>query len=128
MLVVDLAIRLKNGYLAKKDKITVLYSKLNENVVSILKKEGYIADYEIKNQGKNKKLIEVILSYKKGKPAVTEVKIISKPGRRIYSQVKDLKPVLGGLGIAILTTPKGVMTDKEARKNKVGGEVLFQVW
>jgi len=125
--VIDLAIRIKNGYLAERDYVSLTYSKLAEQVTKIFKREKYIEDYKIVDNN-NKKLIEAFLRYQDGEPALTEVKIISKPGRRIYSKIKDLKPTLGGLGITILSTPKGVMTDKEARKNKVGGEVLFRIW
>lgn len=125
--IIDLAIRVKNGYLAKKDHVSLIYSKLAEQVIKILKREKYIKDYKIiKNN--DKKLIDALLLYQDGEPALTEVEIISKPGRRIYSKIKGLKPTLGGLGITILSTPKGVMTDREARKNKVGGEVLFKMW
>lgn len=125
--VIDLVIRLKNGYLAKKDGVNLIYSKLAEQVIKVLKREKYIKDYKIARDN-NKKSIEAFLLYQGGRPALTEVKIISKPGRRIYNKVKDLKPTLGGLGITILSTPKGVMTDKEARKNKIGGEALFRIW
>jgi small subunit ribosomal protein S8 len=122
--VVDLTIRLKNGYLVKKENVILVYSKIAEQIVKILKETKYIKDYKIIN----KRSIDVSLLYEEGKPAIIEVEVISKPGRRIYSRIKDLKPTLGGLGIIILSTPKGVMTDKEAKKNKVGGEVLFKVW
>lgn len=126
-LLIDSIIRIKNGYLAKKDFVVIFYSRLIEAVVDILKREQYVKDYQIEENDK-KKLIKVFLLYKEKKPVLTEVKIVSRPGRRIYVKVKDLKPVLGGLGMAVLSTPKGVMTDKQARKEKVGGELLFKVW
>lgn len=125
--VADLAIRIKNGYMAEKPEIVVSYSVLNTKIIEILKSENYIADFSIKTDGA-KKTIEVTLKYTNNNPAVTDVQVVSKPGRRMYSKAKYIKPILGGLGIAIMTTPKGVMTDREARTLKVGGEVLFKIW
>jgi len=125
--VIDLAIRIKNGYLAKKAKVNLKYSKFAEQVIRIFKREKYIKDYKVISDN-DKKSIEASLLYQDGEPSLTEIKIISKPGRRMYSKAKDLKPTLGGLGITILSTPKGVMTGKEAKKNKAGGEVLFEIW
>jgi small subunit ribosomal protein S8 len=125
--IIDLPIQLKNGYLAKKEKISLIYSKLAEEVLKILKREKYIKDYRVISQN-NKKNIEVYLLYHENRGVLTDVELVSKPGRRVYSRIKKLKLTLGGLGITILSTPKGVMTDKEARKMRVGGEVLFRVW
>ena len=126
-LLIDSLIRIKNGYLAKKDFVVIFYSRLIEAIVDILKREQYIKDYQIEENNK-KKLIKVFLLYQEKKPVLTNVEIVSRPGRRIYVKIKDLTPVLGGLGIAVLSTPKGVLTDKQARKEKVGGELLFKVW
>ncbi len=125
--VADLAIRIKNGYTAGKPRISITFSKLNTKIIEILKKEHYIADFTLLEDGV-KKSIQVDLLYTNLRPAVTEVSVISKPGRRIYSRSKYLKPILGGLGISLLSTPNGVMTDNEARKQKVGGEILFKIW
>lgn len=125
--VIDLIIRIKNGYSSKRENIDAIYTKTNEEIVSLLKKENYIKDYQVKEKNK-KKNISIDLLYENGKQALNEVQIVSKSGRRIYSGVKDLKTVLGGLGIAVLTTPRGIMTDKQARKQRVGGEILFKIW
>lgn len=125
--IVDFIIRLKNGYLAKKETITVPYSKTIEKILMILKKENFIDDFILEESGK-KKSIKVNLKYSHKMPMVTDVKIFSKPGRRLYVKANSLKPVLAGKGIAILSTPKGILTDKEARKLKVGGELWFHIW
>lgn len=125
--IIDLIIRLKNGYLARKDVVNVNVSKMNEVVVAILKEHKFIKDYEI-NSHDGKKDIKISLLYENDNPAIRDVKIVSKPGKRIYSKARDLKPVLGGLGMAVLTTQQGMITDSEARKKNIGGEVLFEVW
>jgi small subunit ribosomal protein S8 len=124
---IDFIIRLKNGYLAKKEFITLFHSRILEEILKILKREKYIKEYQIEENNK-KKLIKIFLLYQNRKPALTNIEIISKPGRKIYSKIRDLKPVLGGVGLAILSTPKGIKTDKKARKENVGGKVLFRIW
>lgn len=132
----DSLIRLKNGYLAFKDKVDLSYSKLVLAICTVLKKEGYIADFteEKSGEGVVKKVV-VTLRYEEQKgsetrkqPAVTGVLRVSKPGLRIYKGRTALPYVLNGLGIALISTPQGVMTDKEARKKGLGGEVMAQVW
>lgn len=125
--IVDFIIRLKNGYLAKKETITVSYTKAIEKILTILKNENFIDDFILEESGKGKS-IKVNLKYSHKMPMVTDVKIFSKPGRRLYVKANSLKPVLGGKGIAILSTPKGILTDQEARKLKVGGELWFHIW
>jgi small subunit ribosomal protein S8 len=124
--VIDLIARIKNGYVARKELISGLYSKMNVEVLKILEKEHYIESFEVTEEGN--KSIRINLKYDNGEPVLSDIQIVSKPGRRLYTGVKELKPVLGGLGIAIVTTPKGLMTDREVRKNNVGGEILFKVW
>lgn len=123
----DLPIRIKNGYLAKKPVILASNTKMTRVILDLLKQEGYVKSYEEKMVN-GKLMMEVTLLYKNRMPALRGVKIISKPGRRVYSSVRMIKPVLGGMGSAIISTPEGVITDKMAREKKVGGEVLFQVW
>lgn len=123
---VDLIIRIKNGYLAKKEKIIAKYSKFNIAILEKLKKIGFIADFKV--TGEVKKEIQISLIYKEGMPVFTDVKIFSKPGQKHYVSYRDLKPVLNGLGYSIISTPKGILTDKEAKKLKVGGELLFNIW
>lgn len=110
-----------------KTSIEAKYSKLSENILKILKKEQYIKDYQLQEKNK-KKLFLVELKYEGVSPALRQVKIVSKSGGRIYSKKSEIKQILGGLGMSIISTPKGVMTGKEARKESVGGEMLFQIW
>lgn len=127
MKIIDFIIRVKNGYMAKKDNITVPHTNMIWQVAEILKKEGFISEVT-KESGATQDLVTVTLKYQGLEPAFTDVKLISKPGRRIYQSVNEIRPVVGGMGIGILSTSRGVMTDKEARKLRVGGELLFQIW
>jgi len=124
--VIDLAIRIKNGYLARRETITVPYSRFKEEVLRKLKDLEFIKNYHV--EGDKVKNITVDLLYNNSVPALTDIKIFSKPGQRFYVSYKELKPVLGGLGYSILSTPKGILTNKEAKKEKIGGELLFNVW
>lgn len=124
---VDLVIRIKNGYMSKKSHIEGLYSKTNVSVLAILKKAGYIADYQVVDENK-KQMIRIELLYIHGEPSITDVNVVSTPGQRVYVGLKHIKPVLGGSGLSILSTPKGVITGKQARAQKTGGELLFEVW
>lgn len=122
----DLLIRIKNGYMARRGEVLVLRSKLNLAICKLLVKEGFIKECK-----EGEREIEIILKYEglsRKNPALTDVKRVSKPGRRVYMGNKSLPYVQGGLGIAIISTPKGVMTDKTARKEGVGGEVMAFVW
>ena len=123
---IDFIIRIKNGYMAGKRQITVRYSKMNEELLKKLKSLGYIGEYTV--EGDVKKHIIVNLLYTDEVPAVTNVKIYSKPGGRHYVSYKELKVVLGGFGYSLLSTPKGIITNSEAKENKVGGELLFAIW
>ncbi len=124
---IDLLARIKNGYVARNEHIMGVHSKMNLEILRILKQEGYIEDYKETGEG-SKKEIELFLKYNNGDPVMTDMKIFSKPGKRLYMKVKEIKPVLGGFGISILSTPKGLKSGKEAKKEKLGGEILFQVW
>ena len=119
----DALIRIKNSYAIGKQVVVVKYSKLVFNLMKLLKDEGYILTVETKERE-----IIVSLKYDQRKPAITDVKRISKPSLRIYKGVSELPYVLNGLGIAVISTPKGLLTDKQARKQKVGGEVLAFIW
>ena len=121
--IADALIRIKNGYQVGKEKVQVRYSKLIWCLMKLLEKEGYIDS--IKEIGRQ---IEVTLKYESRKPVLTDIKRVSKPSLRVYEGVKNLPRVLSGLGIAIISTPKGLMTDREARREKVGGEILAFVW
>jgi len=122
---IDLIIRIKNGYLAKKEVVIGQKSNFNLNILKKIKELNFIKDYQISEDGKN---ILVYLLYNDDQPALTDVKIYSKPGKRIYYSYKELKPVLSGLGFSIISTPKGILTNIEAKKLKVGGELLFDIW
>ena len=118
--IADMLTRIRNGNIAKHSEVKIPFSKIKESMANILKNEGYIAGYEIKEEGTKKDM--------DGETVIKGLKRISKPGRRVYTSVENLPKVLGGLGIAIVSTPKGVITDKECRKHNVGGEVLCYVW
>ncbi len=122
----DLIIRIKNGYMSHKETILSPHSKFRVEILTKLKNLGYIKDFEV-TKDKNKRII-IDLSYVDSVGAMTDVKIFSTPGRRLYSTVKKIKPVLGGLGVGIVSTSKGILTDKEAKKQKIGGEFLFEIW
>jgi small subunit ribosomal protein S8 len=121
----DMLIRIKNGQMRRKEFVEIYpKSKMKLEILKILKKEGFIEDYE----EKEKSIIVKLRYFPDGTPLITDVKRISKPSRRVYVSYKELKPVMNGIGIAILSTSKGILTDKEARKLKVGGELLLEVW
>ncbi len=124
--IIDLIIRIKNGYMAKKETIESPYSKYREAVLKKLVSLKFIKGYEVK--GEIKKNITIDLAYEEDKPAISDVKIYSKPGMRFYISYKNLKPVLSGFGYSILSTSKGIMTGREAKKAKLGGELLFSFW
>ena len=123
----DMRIRIKNANQRKTRTIFIPHSKVKETISSILKKEGYISDFAIEGKGVEKN-ISVQLKYKGSLRAITGVKRISKPGLRVYSSSEDIPRVLSGFGIAIISTSQGMITDKEARKLGVGGEVIAYVW
>lgn len=125
--IADMLTRIRNANSAKHSTVAIPFSKIKESMANILKNEGYIVNYEIKEEG-SKKDIVVSLKYVDGETVIKGLRRISKPGRRVYSSVENLPKVLGGLGIAIVSTPKGVITDKECRKHSVGGEVLCYIW
>lgn len=121
--IADALIRIKNGYMSGGQTVSVKYSRLILRILKLLEKEGFVDKVS-----KKENMLEVLLKYTNRAPALTDVKRVSKPSLRIYKGVKELPRVLNGLGFAVVSTPKGVMTDKEARKQNVGGEVLALVW
>lgn len=123
---IDLIIRIKNGYLAKKESVVANYSRLNCEILKKLKQFNFIKDFIV--EGEKIKQLTVYLNYNGSEPVFTDLKIYSKPGRRWYCSFKDLKPVFGGLGLSILSTSRGILTDKEAKNLKIGGELLFSIW
>lgn len=126
----DMLTRLRNGQSARLEVIHSPFSTLRKNVLDVLKREGFIKDFSEEPDDANPKLkrLRIALRYHEGQPVIKEIKRISKPGCRQYSSIKDLGRFFNGLGIAILSTPKGVMTDYEARRANVGGEVLCSVF
>ncbi len=124
----DMLIKIKNGSLAKKESVVTPHSKLKFSVASALLKAGFISGVSRKTK-KSKPMLEILIAYdKEGTPKVHDIKRISKPSRRIYKGVKDLRPVRQGYGMTMLSTPKGILSDREARKENVGGEVMLTVW
>jgi small subunit ribosomal protein S8 len=124
----DLITRIRNGQLRGLATISTPASKLRRRLLDVLQSEGFIRGYsEVEEKGKAK-AFEVELKYYEGKPVIRELKRVSTPGRRVYNSVRDLKPHRGGLGISIVSTPQGVMSDADAREKNVGGEVLCHVF
>jgi small subunit ribosomal protein S8 len=124
----DMLTRIRNGQMANKSAIKAPASKLRANVLEVLRREGYIRGYETVDLGHGKTELNIQLKYHNGEPVIRELRRVSKPGRRIYAGVKELPKVYNGLGIAILSTPRGVLSDAEAREARVGGEVLCTVF
>ena len=120
--------RIRNGQLRFLNSVVIPSSNFRKNILEILKNEGYIKDYFIEKQVNNKITLKVTLKYFEGDPVIKEIKRISKPGRRVYSRATSIPKVMNGLGLAILSTPKGVMSDTEARKHNVGGEIICRVF
>lgn len=124
----DMLTRIRNAQRAKKIDLVSPASRLRENVLEVLKREGYIAGFERVNVRTGIDELKIKLKYHEGTSVITEIYRVSTPGRRVYSSVKDLPRVYNGLGISIISTPKGVMSDNEARQANVGGEILCQVF
>ncbi len=124
----DMLTRIRNGQHARKSSVVAPASKLRENVLDVLKREGYIRGYERNVVRNGVEEIRIGLKYIEGQPVIREIERVSKPGRRVYSKIAELPKVYNGLGISILSTPRGVMSDHEARQVNVGGEVLCQVF
>lgn len=122
----DMLTRIRNGQSAGKAEVGMPSSKLKVSVCNVLKQEGYIEDFAVTQEG-TKASLNVVLKYYKGKPVIESIQKVSKPGRRVYRAADDLPSVLGGFGIAVVSTSKGVMTDKSARESGQGGEVLCTV-
>ena len=124
----DLLTRIRNAYGRRKSTVSSPSSRLRTRVLEVMKSEGYIRDYSVTEFEDGKSEVEVELKYFDGHPVIREISRVSKPGRRVYVSAKSIPSVANGLGIAILSTPKGVMADHEARENNVGGEILCQIF
>jgi len=125
----DLLARIRNGQLRGTAKVTSPNSRLRTRLLDVLQQEGFIRGYaEVEFKETGRKELEIELKYHEGRPVIRELKRVSTPGRRVYASVKELKPHRQGLGVSIVSTPQGVMTDASAREKNVGGEVLCQVF
>ncbi len=126
--IADMLTRIRNGLGAKKKEVMIPYSKIKEEILKVIKREGYVGNYRTEEEFPKKLFVE--LKYlNKGKSSVIEgLKKISTPGRRTYSGVNDIPKVLGGMGVAVISTSKGILTGKECEKLNIGGEILFHIW
>lgn len=122
----DMLTRIRNAYLAKKDEVVLPSSKIKFAIANILKDNGFLA--AVKVEDGLKKELKLKLFYRNKQPSMENIKRVSKPGQRIYASAKDLPIVLSGYGIAIISTPKGIMTNKEAKKQNIGGEIICEVY
>jgi small subunit ribosomal protein S8 len=125
--IADMLTRIRNAQMAEKAAVAMPASKLKTAIAAVLKEEGYVEDYAVKAQPGNKATLEIALKYYAGRPVIERIERVSRPGLRIYRGSEDIPKVMNGLGIAIVSTPKGVMTDRKARATRVGGEVLCVV-
>lgn len=124
----DMLTRLRNGQQAGKEIVECPFSKLRENVCNVLKDEGFIRGYSIEEREGNKKYLQIEMKYAEGRGVIRQIDRVSKPGRRVYSNVKSMPRFYNGLGVLVVSTPQGVMADHKARAANVGGEVLCQVF
>ena len=124
----DMIARLKNAQVRNHKKVVLPSSKFKAKIADVLKNEGFIIDYKVNENEGNKSDLEINLKYNYGSPVISTIERVSKPGRRIFSSAESLPKINNGLGIAIISTPKGVMTDVDARKQKVGGEIICKVF
>jgi len=125
--ITDMLNQIRNAKAVEKQEVSVLFSKLKNEIAGMLAKEGFIKDAKKVMKGKTK-MIKMSLQYDNGMPAIEGIKRVSKPGQRIYVKSINIKKVRGGFGISIISTPKGLMTNNEAKKAKLGGEVICEVW
>ena len=127
--IADFLTRVRNATAAKHQRVDVPVSKLKTEIARILKEEGYISTYKLVEENKSRKTLRIFLKYTPDRRSViTGMKRVSRPGQRNYVGSQEINPVVGGLGISILTTPKGLMSGRAARKAKIGGEILCEVW
>tara|TARA_Y100001970_G_C14119203_1_gene795323 strand:+ start:154 stop:552 length:399 start_codon:yes stop_codon:yes gene_type:complete len=124
----DMFTRIRNGQMRSLSEIEIPSSNFRLKILEVLKNEGFISNYYLEKKENNKKSLMVNLKYYEGVPVIREIKRISKPGRRVYSRANSIPRIQNGLGLAIISTTKGVMSDVEARKNNVGGEIICRVF
>lgn len=127
--IADLLTRIRNAHIAKHDRLDAPSSNLRLEVCRILKQEGYIEDYEALESEPPRQDVRIFLRYgASGEPAIRHIQRVSKPGRRVYIKADDIRPVLNGLGVGVISTSKGLLSDAQARESRVGGEVLCEIW
>ena len=124
----DMISRIRNAQMRSLSKVIIPNSKFRAKILDVLKQEGYILDYKFIDDPKNKNILSVDLKYSNGMPVIKEIKRISKPGRRIYAKAESIPKIQNGLGLAIVSTSKGIMTDNDARIKKIGGEIICKVF
>lgn len=124
----DFLTRIRNAILVSKSSVVVPYSKMKYSIALILKEEGFIKDFILEEVDAIKKNIKISLKYFAGESVIHEIKRISTPGSRVYSSIATVRPVIGGLGLSIISTSQGVMSHKKAKQNNVGGEIICTVW
>jgi len=124
----NMFLRIRNGSKAKFEKVDVPFSKLKQEIAKILKEEGFIKNFKLLTDDNQHEVIQIFLKYDASRKGLINIKRISRPGRRVYVGKDQIPSVMSGLGISILSTPKGILTDKSARKANVGGEVMCYVW
>ena len=126
--IADMITRIRNAQMRTLNTVSIPSSKFRAKILDVLKEEGYISDYKTLTDKKNKIFLLVDLKYYNGSPVIKEIKRVSKPGRRIYARANSIPKIQNGLGLAIVSTSKGIMTDEEARSQKVGGEIICRVF
>ena len=124
----DMITRIRNAQMRFSQKVKIPGSKMRERILDVLKKEGFISDYKILSDESNKPSLHVDLKYNNGLPVIREISRISKPGRRVYVKAETIPRIQNGLGLAIVSTSKGIMSDNEARTQKIGGEIICKVF
>ena len=124
----DMITRIRNAQMRLLNKVTIPSSKFRVKILDVLKQEGYISDYKISGEASKKSSISIDLKYYNGLPVIKEIKRISKPGRRIYAKASSIPKIQNGLGLAIVSTSKGIMTDNDARNKNIGGEIICRVF
>ena len=124
----DMITRIRNAQLRTLNTVSIPNSKFRAKILDVLKEEGYISDYKPSSKEKNNKFLLVDLKYNNGIPVIREISRVSKPGRRIYTKAESIPKIQNGLGIAIVSTSKGIMTDNDARNKKIGGEIICKVF
>lgn len=126
--IANMLVSMKNASMVSKDRVVVPFSKMKFSIAECLKEHGFVENVSKKTEKNNIPVIEIALAYNEKGAKIHDVARVSKPSRRIYAGVKEIRPVKNGYGLTVLSTPKGILSDKQAKKEQVGGEVLFKIW